>query len=526
MLREFFRILPEEDKAKQRKLFEGMNVEKLHPELFCGDHAPFGNHPVIYLDMKEVIGSSWKAIQMRFRQLTIDLYRGHQYLEDSLSASEKEEFRKLCSMDPVDESLLGECVKRLAAYLCRFHGRQCVLLIDEYDKPLEHAHKLDEEHMNKEGQTLYTQAKDFFETVYSGLIKGNEDVYKAMLVGVVRVSKADMLSGINNLWVYPMFKSKYSDKFGFTEDEVKALLLPRWPDLLKTPNFNEIKQQYNGYETEGTAELYNPWAIIKLCAEGKIEDFWAETASRATARSLLKVISEDAKDQMGELLAGERVSLDVEPTLGYDDEDISNDTFLWTYLYFAGYLTSRNFKEFKIPNKEVRTEWLRWIFDERKSEDQAKWLGDLLLSGQMEEFKKMLERGIECHYAIRDYQNTDSRDYPLEQVYKGHIVGMLWEVLKARGYNLVSEQPAGLGITDAMIFPLSYVKGCRRGFIFEVKVARKKNSQAESPENLAKIALEQIKEKKCHTRFLDVDEIVYVAIGCRGKEVCVLYHRD
>ncbi|RIA84339.1 hypothetical protein C1645_421732 [Glomus cerebriforme] len=234
----------------------------------------------------------------------------------------------------------------LSKYLKDYHKSKCIVLIDEYDHPLDIAYRYQ----------YYEKARGFFASLFGALLKGNdENLKKVLLVGVSRVAKSGYLSGLNNLDVFPMHDLEYANEFGFTEDEISIL----FQYYNKVDQLEEVKKWYDGYKAGNGIHLYNPWSINKFIRTNILKAYWIDTGGTATIRKLLWRSSDNFQDKVARLLKNDTINANVMEDLDYSLLSQHGDNALWTLLYYAGYLTmdnpTRNFV-LSIPNNEVFTE--------------------------------------------------------------------------------------------------------------------------------------------------------------------------
>ncbi|KAJ3223312.1 hypothetical protein HDU81_009243 [Chytriomyces hyalinus] len=304
MLKAFFEILVNHQGVAEpdanRNLFQGLLIEQNEPDLFEAD-GPFGRHPVISLDLKVrlfcvgwltfrdslvssclatkgITEKTWEKMFSAFRTLLAETYGQFKYLLESphLDDDEKALFRRIISNDEsVDKADLTASLQRLSEFLTRHHGRKCVILVDEYDTLLECA--------GCEG--FLKSASKFFGSMLSELLKGNDkNVFKAVLVGIRHTPNSDFRDRLNNLKVYTFNDHEFSDKFGFTSQEVDLLLKKRRRGL----DVTAVKSWYNGYQSANGLEVYNPWSILCTCSDGMIQNYWVETGGTDRIQELLE----------------------------------------------------------------------------------------------------------------------------------------------------------------------------------------------------------------------------------------------
>jgi hypothetical protein len=219
--------------------------------------------------MKEMKQATWVEMRQDLCILVKELYEEHEYIRDQLPSNKKKEYDQILA-DPITH-VHWKSLYRLSEFLRFYHGRECIVLVDEYDTPLNTAHK----------RGYYDNANTYFGMMFSSLLKGNVHVYKAVLVGILRVAKSGFLSGLNNLSVHPMYESGlYEDRFGFTHEETRLILRHHAPNL----NFDEVIAWYNGYRTGSGSTLMNPWSIINLCQKKKFKAYWVESGNHCCCK--------------------------------------------------------------------------------------------------------------------------------------------------------------------------------------------------------------------------------------------------
>ncbi|RUS27522.1 hypothetical protein BC938DRAFT_483122 [Jimgerdemannia flammicorona] len=210
----------------------------------------------------DIGGFTWNDMMEDITQVIGDMHRTHNYLLPFLEDAERTEFTRILNKDPTLPGLKYSLM-RLSSYLTRFHGNKCIVLIDEYDAPLDKAYN----------KGYYHTAMEFFRSLFSSLLKENEDVHKVFLAGVLRVGNSGVLSGLNNLCVYSMTSSRFADKFGFTEDEVALLCAQHKIDI----PINDVEAWYGGYQSSSSFrqyKMYNPWSIARLCSGNELQMYW------------------------------------------------------------------------------------------------------------------------------------------------------------------------------------------------------------------------------------------------------------
>ncbi|KAL3900863.1 MAG: hypothetical protein SGCHY_001033 [Lobulomycetales sp.] len=265
--RYFFEKVPAETPdtwCNRRDLFNGLLIETQFPELF---DAHFAKYPCIHFSMKGFKATSWPLMFREIKNLVSELFHSHNYLEQHLDKDNLQQFRSIVDRDP-DYTKIS--LKFLSQLLTKYHGSPCIVLIDEYDAPLNCAFKFNDR--ERQGYEFLKEAKTFFGALFSGLLKSNDaNIYKALLVGVLPVANSELSSGLNAS--FPMYKERYCDKFGFTQAETDSFIAHHPVD--HEPN--DISDWYNSYSATSSKSLYNPWSIVSLCGGNLLKSYWGGT---------------------------------------------------------------------------------------------------------------------------------------------------------------------------------------------------------------------------------------------------------
>ncbi|RIA85819.1 hypothetical protein C1645_857259 [Glomus cerebriforme] len=375
--------LTEGERTQKLNLFKGLRISKF--EWFMKLH--FGNWPIIHISFKDLNNKSWQLMLNSLGQRMSKLYENYRYILDDKKLSDTEEnfFKKILN-GTTDESYLIEALSSLAKYLYTYYDKCSIILIDDYDWPMEHTEKIN-----------YDDINSLFQFMYSSIAKDNEYVYKILFVGLLPLDQANFLSGLNNVEHYPMHilrsvhgRAYFSDMFGFTEEEVKFLLKKSKLNV----ELNKVRSYYNGYQTSTGIHIYNPHSVIKFLEKRIIKNYWINNSSAVTLIKCLKKCNQDIKRQLQNLfysfypiLDNDSLSLvkaQLIPYLRYDilEKELKIDA-IYTLLYYSGYLSvktnnSINDKSEKevveqwgdnttveliIPNREVAEQWRQWIFE-------------------------------------------------------------------------------------------------------------------------------------------------------------------
>lgn len=477
MLEKFFSV----EYAGRNDLFEGLNIwdEEKYRELQ-------GTYPVIFISFAPVKENTFLSAQKKIFFLIAELYNRFDFLLDSgiLKEDEKEYYRKI-SFD-MEAHIATDALKALSGFLMRFYGKKVIILLDEYDTPMQEAYVYG----------YWEELASFTRSLFNAAFKTNPYVERAVMTGITRVSKESMFSDLNNLKVVSVTSEKYGDSFGFTEEEVFAAL----DEYAMTDRKDEVKMWYDGFVFGHWTDIYNPWSIINfLDTGGKARPYWVNTSSNSLAGKLVKEGSPKLKMIMEELLQGGtfRAFLDeqiVFSELGKGEEAV------WSLLLASGYLKAMTAElntermemeyELKLTNMEVRLMFLQII---------RSWFGGCremnngflraLLCDDLEGMNDYINEVSSEMFSSFDTGRKPSQKTQPERFYHGFVLGLLAE-LQDR-YIITSNRESGLGRYDIMIEPK---KTGDAAFIIEFKVVHAKRK--ETLEDGVKAALQQIEEKR------------------------------
>ncbi|MCP4110023.1 MAG: AAA family ATPase [Desulfobacteraceae bacterium] len=500
MLQYFF----EKSEHEYAHLFNGLAI--------C-DTAVFrehqGRYPLICLTFKDQKELSWKMLFQRLRHLIRDEFVRHEYLlqTDILASSEKRYFKGIID-DTAKQADYSDALRYLSAFLYRFHKEEVVILIDEYDTPIQAGYL----------SGYYEEVINFMRNLLSGGLKDNKYLFKGVLTGILRVAKESVFSSLNNLGVCTLLSKEFNTCFGFTVDEVKAML--EYYDLSET--YEDVALWYNGYLFGGEV-IYNPWSVLNyaLSKDRQFRSYWLNTGSMDILEQLVTRGGSELREELEQLLAGDIITRRVYDSIVMRDLDKSDD-LLWSFLLFSGYLKSgdrlgrRNSYELMIPNEEVRLVYEdmieRW-FKQKVKVSQLEAMLTALESGDVRLFERMLRTVVK---EIMSYHDLSRQP---ESVYQALVLGML--VWLSPKYEIRTNRESGYGRYDMMFKPRQAEDGedksIRRGIILEFKQVY----DDEKPETVLEGALKQIRDKAYTTELeaAGVKEILRLAIAFRGKEM-------
>lgn len=476
MLRYFFEDTGDERKNVQNKtLFQDLKIMDAGNKYT--DHM--GQYPVINLTLKSAKQPVFESAYGKMKNEIADEFKRHQYVLGSskIDDDDKNLFQKIANGKAEYDDYSGS-LKFLGKCLCQVTGKKVVILIDEYDVPLENAYF----------RGFYEQMADFIRSLFESALKTNDYLQIAVITGCLRISKESIFTGLNHLNIISVLDKRYSEHFGFTEPEVRQMM--SYYDVEE--RFSVMKEWYDGY-LFGNTEVYNPWSVIKFLydLDSDINAFphpyWINTSSNAIIKDLIARADRKMKGQIEELLQGGTLDIRVHEEITYEDIH-DNDENLWNFLYFTGYLTKESeyfeessiFLRVAIPNTEVKTIYqntiLNWMEDMIEKEDFHD-LYDAMEDGDAEKVRDILNGQL--FRTISFFDNA-------ENFYHGFLAGILSQ---SENYLVKSNRESGNGRSDIMIKSPS-LRG--RAFVLELKVS----ACIDDLEADAQKALQQIYDKK------------------------------
>ena len=489
MLKYFFDIKEAEE---NRKLFKNLYIEKTE------NFKEQGQYPVIFLSLKDLKARTWKEMERKIIITLSDFFSEYEYLLNELTGISFENLKniiyKKASIDDLTTAL-----KFLTKILYEKYNKKVVVLVDEYDSPLVSAYI----------NGYYENAKDFFKTFYSLVLKDNNYLQMGVLTGIIRVIKAGIFSDLNNLRTYTILSDVYTDSYGLTEEEVEKSL----KDYGIEAEISKVKDWYDGYKF-GDSEVYNPWSILNFLQDKELRAYWVDTSGNDLINDVLKKITKDTIRALEKLFDGEGLKQNISGTS--DLSKLLNENELWELLLFSGYLTieekidQKNYI-LRLPNKEVK-ELFKDSFLE-KYFGRGNKLSDLmeaLTENRIEDYEENLQGILLTSVSYNDTKKGN------EAFYHGLIMGM---GLYLEGeYITKSNIESGLGRYDFLIEPKNKSK---RAFIMEFK----STDSIEKLEEISKEALKQIEDKKYDVSLKQngIKEITYIGIAFCGKEIKISY---
>lgn len=490
MLRVFFEKTPEDTSIyfKDKYIWQ------------CGDYYTKhqGQYPVIFLSFKDVKCSSWQETFQKISKLISLEFMRHNELESSsvLSSYEKEQYHRFAS-ENINEVDCQMGLQLLSLLLHKHYDKECVIIIDEYDTPIQQDHLCD----------FYNEIVDFMRNFFSGGLKDNPHLAFGFLTGILRVAKESIFSGMNNLKTNSILDNNYSSYFGITNEEVRDMLA--YYDY--EDKYQEICEWYDGYRF-GNSEIFNPWSVINYISDQCFpKAFWQSTGSNDIIGEIIGTATPEINENLYKLICGNTVTTYVDTSVIYPEVQ-SNLNSIYSFLLVAGYLkvaeiypqNDGNYMcDVAIPNKEILYVYEKEVLNRTNQNNVSISIHQAIFSKDTSKLQSLLE-----DFMLKSISTMDGAS---EAFYHGMMLG-LCAVLGSQ-FKVRSNRESGLGRFDIELLPM--VKGIP-GFIFEFKHTKDINVDLDS---LANSALKQIEDMKYDTELNDfgVEDIVKIGIAFRKK---------
>ncbi len=491
------------NKEDYKHLFDGMKIME------AGERYTkhMGKYPVISLTLKSGKQSTLESSMKLLRRTLANEFRRHRYILKSeyLMEDEKETFMKYLreELEPYEYK---DSLNFLCMCLKMATGKDVIVLLDEYDVPLEGAYEYG----------FYKEMVDFIRELFGSTLKTNDNLYFAVITGCLRISKESIFTGLNNLDINSIMSVNYGEYFGFTDEEVQKICA----DYHLEHKYEELKEWYNGYYF-GEANVYNPWSTIKYIKDHMFKEdafpvsYWANTSSNSIVRTLIDMADREVKDEIELLIAGGTIEKPVHEDITYDEvyENMDN---LWNFMFFAGYFKkiSERFENrtcyvtMTIPNQEVLYIFenkIRTWFDAQLKKRDAKKLFDAIADKNAEVVKEEITYMLNLYISFHDYY---------ENFYHGFLSGILYGM---GDYVVKSNRESGNGRTDLWMKPVSIFQPA---YIFEFKMSKSADKMVADAEK----ALIQIHDKKYDMELINAgyQTIVRYGVSFFGKDCYVV----
>lgn len=505
MLRSFFEM------GSDASLFDGLYIAE--NKALCEEYM--GKYPVIFLSLKSVEGLNFEDARYRMIELISIEAERFGFLADSehLSENERERYKAMISLhngtNAMDEKVLISSLRILSQLLYKHFGKKTVILIDEYDVPLDKAFQ----------NGFYQEMVSLIRGLFGMALKTNDYLQFAVLTGCLRITKESIFTGLNNFKVLSILDSRFDEQFGFTDYEVKKIL----ENYHLESHFEETKEWYDGYHF-GKVDIYCPWDVINYVDQLKYDpaaipqDFWSNSSGNAIVRRLIDKADVSAKNEVERLIAGESIEKDVALELTYDEIDKSMEN-LWSVLFTTGYLTHTGRTEagkyrLVIPNREVRNLFVKkireWFLDVSRNDGKTlEELCNAFVNKDTEKIEQIFGDYLWNTISIRDTAVAKEKK---ENFYHGILLGLL-------GYKsswlIKSNAESGTGYSDILV----EVPTNRTGIVIELKYAENGDMDAACEE-----ALSQIEEKNYVAKLKQdgMRNFIRYGIACFKKDCRVI----
>ena len=502
MLRYFFEIGTDES------LFDGLYIK--NNKKICEEYM--GKFPVIFISLKNVEGLDFETALYRFVEIIGREAERFYFLlhSEKLTVNEKERYKTLIRLDngrySMDVNILASALRLLSELLYKHYGKKTIIIIDEYDVPLDKAFQ----------NVYYREMVSLIRAMFGDALKTNDFLQFAVLTGCLRVSKESIFTGLNNFKVLSIADTRFDEQFGFTDEEVQTLLESY--GLLE--HISETKEWYDGYHF-GDADVYCPWDIInhvdRLCGEpdAKPQSYWINTSGNGLVKRFIGKANKTTRDEIERLVSGETIEKQVSLELTYDEIDTTIDN-LWSVLFTTGYLTQTGMTEsgaykLVIPNKEVREvyklqiqEWFKRTV--MSNTEQLKNFWKAFDGGDTKAVENYLNRTLSNSISVFD---TKARDEEKESSYHTILVGLL---VGNADWLVKSNVEAGDGFADIIVETEDF----DAGIIIELKYSKTFSGMDKACEK----AITQIKEKR-YDEYLKNDDrhdiMIYGIAFCKKK---------
>ena len=493
----------------QGQLFEGLNIwkEEKYQQLQ-------GTYPVIYLSFADVKQTNYKDAVLKIKKIITDVYQ--QYIElagwEGLTEVQVRQFQ---SVDPYMDDVTAQCaLKDLSGYLYRYYEKKVIILLDEFDTPMQEAYI----------HGYWNEFTAFIRSLFNAAFKTNPYLNRAMMTGITRVSKESIFSDLNNLKVVTTTSEEYATCFGFTQEEVFAAL----EEFQLAGQKDAVKQWYDGFTFGSQQDIYNPWSITNYLKEKKLLAYWASTSSNGLINRLIQTSKPDVKEFMEELLNEREIVLNFDEQIVFDQLE-TKENAIWSLMVASGYLKIDKIEyrgilhvpwyHLKITNLETLgmfSEMFAGWFQNTRSNYNA--FIKAMLCGNIKEMNAYMNE-----VALATFSSFDTGSHPSgrtqpERFYHGFVLGLLVELRDQ--YEVRSNRESGYGRYDVMLIPR---QKNQLAFVLEFKVY---DAQEELKlEDTVQSALVQIEEKHYDTELIErgisKSKIRHYGFAFEGKKVLI-----
>ena len=502
------------NKYKDRgDLFEGLDIwkEEKYRKLQ-------GTYPVIFLSFADVKQNNYEETIQKIKKIIFDIYQKYDFLKDweGLTDKEKTAFRNIdCVMSDI---VAQGAIKDLSDYLSRYFGKKVIILLDEYDTPMQEAYV----------SGYWEELVAFTRSLFNATFKTNPYLERAIMTGITRVSKESIFSDLNNLVVVTTTSNQYETAFGFTEEEVFNALDEQGLSEKK----QEVKSWYDGFTFGDSRDIYNPWSIINYLKYKKFTTYWADSSSNGLINNLIQKGSPYIKTMLETLIKGEKINVIIDEQIVFSELDYSEDA-VWSLMLASGYLKvisseelnlireSDNEYELAITNREIlfmfRKMILRWFTPAKRETNE---FIKALINGDVESMNAYMNKVTLKTISYFDSGNSPSDEEP-ERFFHGLVLGLM--VDQTENYIITSNRESGYGRYDIMLEPIDKSNEKQPGIVIEFKVINPKKEK--TLEETVEAALNQIEDKgydaELVKRGVKKENIHHYGFALKGKKVLI-----
>ena len=496
--------------ADRADLFEGLSIwqDEAYRKLQ-------GTYPVIFLSFAAVKAGNLEDAKTQIKQEIARLYEENRYLLESNVLSDNE--RKIYNSTTIqmDDTMAQNALKTLSVWMERYYGKKVIILLDEYDTPMQEAYV----------QGYWDEFTSFVRSLFNASFKTNPYLERAIMTGITRVSKESIFSDLNNLQVITTTSDLYADCFGFTETEVFQAL----DEFGMGDKKDEIKKWYDGFTFGEHRDIYNPWSITNYLDKRKIYPYWASTSSNGLVSRLIRTSSADVKEKMEDLLNGQEIVVNFDEQIVYNQLD-HNVNAIWSLLLASGYLkvkqvdyrgiTREPWYTLDITNVETLSMFKSMFQDWFQNQDtNYGYFIKALIDGDLEAMNYYMNKVALATFSYFDVGSENGSDPEPERFYHGFVLGLIAE--RSGFYMIRSNRESGFGRYDIMMIPQERER--YPAIIIEFKVCSR--MKKETLEEAVRSALDQIAEKNYDAELLaqgiSADRIRHYGFAFEGKKVLI-----
>ena len=503
------------NKYKDRgDLFEGLDIWKKEKY-----RKLQGTYPVIFLSFADVKQNNYEETIQKIKKIIFDIYQKYDFLKDweGLTDKEKTAFRNIdCVMSDI---VAQGAIKDLSNYLSRYYGKKVIILLDEYDTPMQEAYV----------SGYWKELVAFTRSLFNATFKTNPYLERAIMTGITRVSKESIFSDLNNLVVVTTTSNQYETAFGFTEEEVFNALDEQGLSEKK----QEVKSWYDGFTFGDSRDIYNPWSIINYLKYKKFTTYWADSSSNGLINNLIQKGSPYIKTMLETLIRGEKINVIIDEQIVFSELDYSEDA-VWSLMLASGYLKvisseelnlvreSENEYELAITNREIlfmfRKMILRWFTPAKRETNE---FIKALINGDVESMNAYMNDVALQTFSSFDSGKKESDKRAPENFYHGFVLGLM--VDQTENYIITSNRESGYGRYDIMLEPIDKSNENLPCIVIEFKVINPKKEK--TLEETVEAALNQIEDKgydaELVKRGVKKENIHHYGFAFKGKNVLI-----